>query len=344
MSLVESHVARWSGPDACRIIHENRFATWSRRMWYQGEDAAHPDDVPRRMREDIFVPGFTSKFKLDRADGVFAMGSCFARVVEDAFLTQGAPVLSRPIDLAADPRFATTNPHVRPIELVNRYNLGSMYAELRQLLDPAAALDDRALVHALEDGAHHDLHYYDHWIASPDRDSLLGRRRLIRETFSTVAHARVIVLTLGLIEAWYDTEHDLYLNVTPRQAIVQAHPRQYEFRLLDYEENLAYLLRIYDLLRRFGREDFRLVVTVSPVPLAGTFTAEDVFVANMRSKCTLRTVAEAFARRFANVDYFPSFEIAQGTRIEHACLADGRHPTAALGQRIVELFQQAYYA
>jgi hypothetical protein len=271
------------------------------------------------------------------------MGACFARVVEDAFLAHGAPVLSRPIDVAADPRFAMTNPHVRPIELINRYNLGSMYAELRQLLDPAAALDDRALVYALESGAHHDLHYYDHWIASPDRDSLLTRRRVLREAFSTIARARVIVLTLGLIEAWYDTEHDLYLNVTPPQSLVQARPRQFELRLLGYEENLAYLLQIYDLLRRFGHQAFRLVVTVSPVPLAATFTAEDVFVANMRSKCTLRTAADAFARRFANVDYFPSFEIAQGTRLEHACLGDGRHPTAVLGQRIVDLFQQAYY-
>jgi GSCFA family len=337
-------VARWSGPEAYRILHENRFAVWSRRLWYEGDEAVHPDDVPRRMREDIFVPGFTSKFRLDRADGVFAMGSCFARVVEDAFLAQGAPVLSRPIDLAADPRFAMTNPHVRPIELVNRYNLGSMYAELRQLLNPASALDDDALVCALEAGAHHDLHYYDQWIASPDRDSLLTRRRTIREAFAGVARARVLVLTLGLTEAWYDTGHDLHLNVTPRASLVQAHPRQFELRLLDYEENLGYLLRIYDLLRRFGHPDFHLVLTVSPVPLSATFTADDVFVANMRSKCTLRAAADAFARRFANVDYFPSFEIAQGTRMEHACLADGRHPTPALGQRIVELFQQAYYA
>ena len=66
-------------------------------------------------------------------------------------------------------------------------------------------------------------------------------------------------------------------------------------------------------------------------------------LANTRSKCTLRTAAEEFARMFPNVDYFPSFEIAQGTRPEIAYLPDGRHPTRALSERIVSVFRHAYY-
>jgi hypothetical protein len=339
-----STIAGCSGQEAFRTLAANRFGTWSRRSWYQGPEAVHPDDVPRRMQEDIFVPGFRSKFRLDRDAGVFAMGSCFARVVEDAFQAQGAPILSRQDDLCVDPLFAMANPHVRPAEFVNRYNLGSMYAELQRLLDPASDLADDALVGAVDEDRCSDLHYYDYWCVSADRASVIQRRRRIREAYAAIRTAPVIVLTLGLIEAWFDTESGLYLNVTPRREMVDARPGRFEFRVLGYPENVSYLRQIYDLLRRFGHDAFRIVVTVSPVPLASTFTSDDVVVANARSKCTLRAAAEDFARMFPNVDYFPSFEIAMGTRPETAFLHDGRHPTRALSERIVRVFRDAYYS
>jgi hypothetical protein len=54
-------------------------------------------------------------------------------------------------------------------------------------------------------------------------------------------------------------------------------------------------------------------------------------------------VADEFARRFPDVDYFPSFEMAQGTQPDRAFLGDGRHPTRELSTRIAGLFESAYF-
>ena len=78
------------------------------------------------------------------------------------------------------------------------------------------------------------------------------------------------------------------------------------------------------------------MLTVSPVPLGRTFTDLDVVVANVESKCLLRTAAGEMARRFENVHYFPSFEIcgASGEVYED----DGRHVRRNVVQQIVRLF------
>ena len=53
----------------------------------------------------------------------------------------------------------------------------------------------------------------------------------------------------------------------------------------------------------------RFVLTVSPVPLTATATSSHVLLATTYSKSVLRAVAGSLAERFADVDYFPSYEV-----------------------------------
>jgi len=55
------------------------------------------------------------------------------------------------------------------------------------------------------------------------------------------------------------------------------------------------------------------VVPVLPVPLMATYERRHVAVATCYSKSVLRVVADSLCRRFAWVDYFPSFEIITGS-------------------------------
>ena len=50
-------------------------------------------------------------------------------------------------------------------------------------------------------------------------------------------------------------------------------------------------------------------MTVSPVPLAATATDKNVLVATSYSKSVLRAVAGSLSDEFAEIDYFPSYEI-----------------------------------
>src|SRR3546814_16921003 len=59
--------------------------------------------------------------------------------------------------------------------------------------------------------------------------------------------------------------------------------------------------------------DVKVVITVSPVPMAQTFTDSDVFAANTYSKSVLRVASEALKGNFEFVDYFPSYEMVMSS-------------------------------
>ena len=108
-----------------------------------------------------------------------------------------------------------------------------------------------------------------------------------------------------------------------------------EFHLSTVGENFENLKATVRLIRSV-RPDAPIVFTVSPVPLTATFTQQDVFVANMESKSTLRVAAAEVCRSFEGVHYFPSYEVC--TAIGDVYEADGRHIKRHVVQSIVKLF------
>lgn len=146
---------------------------------------------------------------------------------------------------------------------------------------------------------------------SLERDfaSMAALRHSFSRQFSSIRDVDVIILTLGLSEVWFDREAGLYLNTCPAPKVFKRHPERFELRVLEYEETLQGLEAIYELLARHLKGGFRILLTVSPVPLLSTFRDVDVLVANAYSKSLLRTAAEVFLTRHGNVNYFPSFEM-----------------------------------
>lgn len=68
-------------------------------------------------------------------------------------------------------------------------------------------------------------------------------------------------------------------------------------------------LTAFHALLKSVNPDARMLLTVSPVPLIATASAEHVLVATTYSKSVLRAVAGALAGRLPDCHYFPSFEI-----------------------------------
>ena len=121
----------------------------------------------------------------------------------------------------------------------------------------------------------------------------------------------VLIFTLGLTEAWRDRVTGTVYPTAPGTVAGRFDPDRFEFVNFTYPEILADLneaIAIIDSLRP-GKSPFRLLLTVSPVPLTATAAPVHVLAATTWSKSTLRAVAGDLENSSPRIDYFPSFEI-----------------------------------
>jgi len=156
---------------------------------------------------------------------------------------------------------------------------------------------------------------------------VLAQRTRISEIYRNLAQSRVIIITLGLVEAWWDGVAGMYLNVAPPKAAMKAEPDRFQLQVMSYEEIKGAMDELMGLFDDVCPADYRVVLTVSPVPLTSTFTDDDVAVANMYSKSVLRAVAEAVVRAYPQVGYYPSYESFMLTNRSDAFVSDQIHVT-----------------
>jgi hypothetical protein len=134
--------------------------------------------------------------------------------------------------------------------------------------------------------------------------------------------AKVVVVTLGLIETWRNPATGNTFRQIPHPAVFEA--LRPEFHRLTVGEMLADLERIHAVVR--DRLGATLVVTTSPVPLHSTFTALDVRVANTESKSRIRAATSEFVEAHPDVRYFHSYEmVVTAERQSDYFREDGRH-------------------
>src|SRR6478672_2194409 len=304
------------------------------RTWYK-EKLGPKDEAGKyafqRLRETWFSPQVDPKFKLRREDKFYAIGSCFARGLENSLAGRNIDVES------AAPEFARLQPANKEgsgLGFTNKYNTYSMLNELRWALDPDAEFPRESIV-PLTKTTWYDPHTTPtlHFVGL---EETLERRALIQTVTNRIKNCRAVILTLGLAEVWRDVQADVFVNCTPIPSLFKTEPDRYEFHLTNFGENLNNLEAIYALLSRYGHPDFHILVTVSPVPLMNTFSTMDIVVANTWAKSLLRAVAQEWAGAHANVDYFPSYEIVQNSERAAAWESDLRHVKGAGAQHIME--------
>lgn len=83
-------------------------------------------------------------------------------------------------------------------------------------------------------------------------------------------------------------------------------------------------------------------MTVSPVPLARTFSDNDILTANTEGKRILRAALGALARDCQAVTYFPSYELVMANYPVSFRDDDGRHVDNWIVSKIVETFRKAH--
>ncbi|MGB2203387.1 MAG: GSCFA domain-containing protein, partial [Pseudooceanicola atlanticus] len=296
--------------------------------WSQGSGSA-----AERIGARIVVPEAARSFDASADDTFFAIGSCFARNVEERLEQAGAAVSSRRIAVEGLGHQAA-----REGGVFNKYTPLSILQELRW----AAGTEPYPEAALLPAGDQ----LYDPYLSPKaergDVATLMARRDQIRAYFAQAFEADIVVLTLGLIETWIDRETGLTLNDAPLPRLLARNPDRFAFRRLELEDCEAALEESLALLRAHGKAGQRVVITVSPVPLGRTFTGEDVIVANTLSKATLRVAAQRVIARHDGVDYFPSFEAVTMSDPELAWRGDRRHVGEFIVGRIIGTFLDRY--
>ncbi len=246
---------------------------------------------------------------LRKSDRIATAGSCFAQHIGNNLAARGAAFMDME---PAPPLFDSATEARRWGYGVFSCRYGNVYTtrQLVQLFDEAHGM--RTPVERVwEQGGR----YYDALRASIDPvgqdspETVLALRKLhlaaVRRMF---AELDVLVFTMGLTEGWENAEDNTMFAVAPGTVAGTFDPARHVFRNLRHAEIRADMLAFWDRLRHVN-PDARLLLTVSPVPLAATATQNHVLVATTYSKSVLRAVAGELAEDVADIHYFPSYEI-----------------------------------
>ena len=295
-----------------------------------------PDRASKRI-EPVCLPAITPGFAIPPGSSVLTMGSCFARHIELALRDRGIRIPTLGFRVPGEELMAGTG---LPTGILNKYTPFAMLNEVE-----AAARDEddgrRFLIEA-PDGRWWDGQLHSHEPVTLERG--LRRRARLRALYrQAIADSAMVIVTLGLIEAWWDEAEQLYLNDTVPRHMIDRHPGRFFFETLSPDKTIAAVVRLVEALHALNPAQ-KMLLTVSPVPFQRSFSGGDAIVANAYSKAALRVAAETAARGHAHVDYYPSYESVTSSDRAEAWEDDLVHVRPALIQRNVERMLAAYLA
>jgi len=233
-----------SGADAIRNIKSNPYAAWPSRH------------VPEKNRiEPVCTPAFQPSFKLDHGEKIFTIGSCFARNIENELSKRGYDVVTSSLSWPD-----------RSVEnigngVLNNYGVASIANEIRWALDPSRPFDPDDHFVQLGPNKFVDLHIPQ--VKPASLEKMTAYRKAITEVTRRLVECRVIIITLGLSELWFDRRSQTYLNLTPLRSIVSNNPDRFELHVLSFEETIAHLREAIRLLRSYGHKTQKILLTVS---------------------------------------------------------------------------------
>jgi GSCFA family/Polysaccharide biosynthesis enzyme WcbI len=265
-------------------------------------------EVPAEAVDPIDDPPFVISSQMK----VATAGSCFAQHIAAALKLAGFNYF---VSEPSPPDLSQEEAARRQYGLFSaRY--GNIYTT-RQLLQ----LYDRAYgAFKPDDGAwvRPDGRYVDPFRPAVEPDGFATEEAVIRSRdrhLETVRHLfeqlNILVITLGLTEAWRSRSDGAVVPLAPGVAADPPDRHIYEFVNFSVAEVGKDLEEFQAKLKEVNPRA-RIILTVSPVPLAATFEHRHVLTATTYSKAVLRVAAEQIAQGRDDVMYFPAYEIITG--------------------------------
>lgn len=259
------------------------------------------------------TPQLPSGLQIDKAMKIASGGSCFAQHIARALQGQGFTYLN------SEPGPALLDADARSLMGYGLYSarFGNIYStpQLAQLIERAYGEFDPKEEPWEENGA-----WIDPFRPSVQPGGFSSRRRLIDDRAAHLAAVRelfenldVFVFTMGLTEIWRSREDSAVFPVCPGCSFGEFSSDKYEFANLSVAEVVEGFERFHAKLRQVNSKA-KIILTVSPVPLAATNTKRHVVEATNYSKSVLRVAAEELRSRHENIHYFASYEIITNAR------------------------------
>jgi hypothetical protein len=141
-----------------------------------------------------------------------------------------------------------------------------------------------------------------------EEDVLAERKRHLTAVRLMLSTLNVFVFTLGLTEGWISLADNTIYPTAPGTIAGDFDSSRFSFINLRYEDVLSDMRSFWFLLKSINPKA-RMLLTVSPVPLAATATNYHVIPATTYSKSVLRAVAGDLSADHKEIFYFPSYEL-----------------------------------
>lgn len=262
------------------------------RFWRSGVQQSDPADMP-----EIHDPTFV----LEKTDTIVTMGSCFAQHIANWLRDRDCNV----------PFYDATD-NIRAKSFSANYgNIYTVRQAVQLLQEVQGARTPSELAWPIEDGFADPLRPAQFISPFNSQEAVeKSRQQHLDAVREAIQDLDVLVFTLGLTESWRIRACGTVLPTAPGVVAGEFDNNRYEFVNFRYSDVLSDLESLCREIRtmRDGR-DFRLLLTVSPVPLTATASGEHILRASTYSKSVLRAVAGDFCADHSFADYFPSFEL-----------------------------------
>ena len=314
---------------------------------YTGEGKPKPDAIFWPMPDHEYHPGskydtlpFVNRHPImDMETPIGSAGSCFAFEIAKVFQQGGYNyVVTERND---DPTSGITVDGYKPGDRIAKFsaNYGILFntPSFRQLAERAFGLKQtKQLLFQQPDRSWVDP-YRENVSFFSEEDYYRDYDKHLRAVRDALERSEVFIVTLGLNECWEFRDG----------SVMSRNPRgnMYPFvrhKTLTVQENIDNIQRFFDIVREHN-PDFKLIISVSPIPFLATGRAEEhhVISANTHSKSVLRVAAEELVNNNPDMYYLPSYELVMEC-IKDAWDTDTRHVKRSTVEQVVTMFKQIF--
>jgi hypothetical protein len=266
-----------------------------------------------RVDRHAVDPQSGARFRLSRETTIASAGSCFASRISESLRQRGfnyylaepgPPFLSREDRLRYNygvysARYGNVYTTLQLLQLLRR-SLGTFEPLERSWRSDRGAWLDPFRPAIAPDG----------FLSESELEN--DRRQHLAAVKTMLSEVDVLIFTLGLTEVWCDRRDGAAFPTCPGRGQGEFDAQRHVFHNIGFSENVAHLSAFLDALVELNPK-IKVLLTVSPVPLAATMENAHVLAATTYSKSVLRVAAEEMRRKYDFVDYFASYEIITGT-------------------------------